>query len=538
MIKISGSNVARTYVRKGMVGISVILMTCTGCQGNGSRKTEDTLAGSNSIAREEGVGIQLDDSGITAGNHWVNIEDNGVTITKAGTYILSGRLSDGRIVVDAGEDDVTLVLKGVDITAQDCPPIQIRQAGEATIYLADNTVNRLTDGEDYETEEGEMEGVISSRGNLKLDGEGDLYINGNRKHGIAGQEDLRIQGGTYIIQTVEDGISANNNIIIDNGTFVITAGDDGIHADEMLTIQDGTVTIAKSEEGLEGHQVIINGGEIDITASDDGINSNCGSSSASEDSGEMTPMENEGMTEEAPELPQGGQPELPEGERPEPPQGGQPELPEGERPEPPQGEQPELPEGEAPEPPQGNYGGNEELPDRERPEGAASENKMPEGEMPAMGADTDPESLLQINGGTITVNAGGDGLDSNGILEITGGTIYVSGAANHGDAAIDYGIDGRINGGTIIAAGFSGMAEDFGRSSAQISFLYNTAETRTAGTQLRLEDSNGKELLSWAPVKEYNSIVISSPDLKENETYRLRIGEETETLKQEAGVNE
>lgn len=513
----------------GICGISMLTMACAGCgnvtgNNNGNQSVMSTAASQGLWENE--VSIWLEDGAITAGNHLVNIEENGVTITAGGTYVVAGQISDGYIRVDADkEDDVVLVLNGVDITCSNYAPIRIEQAGEVTIYLAENTQNHLTDGNNYvlEDEEDNTDGVIFSKEDLKLDGNGILFINGNYKHGIVGKDALVIQGGAYIIQAAEDGINVNDSIVVGGGSLTITAGDDGMHSDEILTINDGDITIVESEEGLEGHQVIINGGVLDITASDDGINSNCGSESTDEKS-EWMPSEEQ--NEKGAEPPQGEPPELPDGENPKGnvPGDGMPEkeIPDGE------GPQDRVPDGMTP---------SDEMRESRMPDGATSDERIPQaeegsgfemeissGNMQGFGMDTDTDSLLQINGGELVINAGGDGLDSNGRLEVNGGTIYVSGAANNGDAAIDYGITGTITGGTIIAAGFSGMAEGFDPSSTQVYFLYNITEIQKAETEIVLEDHAGTRILSWSPMKEYDSVVISSPELAEGEEYVLNIG--------------
>ncbi|MCM1494686.1 MAG: carbohydrate-binding domain-containing protein, partial [Bacteroides sp.] len=324
----------------GILGIAIAAMSCSGCGNTIENSNPSSVTDTLQELRGDEIPIRLADGAITAGNHLVNIEEKGVTITGAGTYVVTGQLSDGYIVVDADkEDTVVLVLNGVDITCSDYAPIRILQAGEVTIYLAENTQNHLTDGKDYalENEDDNTDGVIFSKDDLKFDGEGILYINGNYKHGIVGKDDLVIQGGTYIIQAEKDGINVNDSIVIEGGCFTITAGSQGMHVDEILTVNDGEITIAESNEGLEGHQVIINGGVLDITASDDGINSNSGSASKTEKT-EGTPAENQdgkGM-----ELPQGEPPDgvepgegMPQGKLPDGvgPEEGMPqgELPDG-----------------------------------------------------------------------------------------------------------------------------------------------------------------------------------------------------------------
>ncbi|MBQ8148688.1 MAG: carbohydrate-binding domain-containing protein [Lachnospiraceae bacterium] len=538
--------------RRILAGTLVLILVtglCTGCQNSqGVQSTEQTaVEQEDAVAvqgkQETGISIHFQADGIQADASQVTVEGNVVTITQAGTYVLTGTTSNGRVVVEVGkEEDVELVLNGVDITCPDYAPIRVTQAGDVTIDLAEGSVNILSDGSSYQLtdEEDNTDGVIFSKDDLKLKGDGTLYINGNYKHGIVGKDDVEIKGGIYIIQAVEDGINANDSITIEDGTFTVSVGDDGMHVDELFTINNGTITITESTEGLEGHQVIINNGMIDITASDDGINSNNGSDSESSETATGDLEGNESTDEQTSEF-SGGftisengmmpdrmtPPEMwSDGTMPEgmtPPEmsedGGMPEMPED-------GMMPEVIEPE--EVPQLQEGQAGRQPDGGRMQFDSQNQGMPEGM--GMMMDADEESLIQICGGTITVDAGGDGLDSNGYLKLEGGTVRVSGAMNDGDSAIDYGIEGTTSGGTLIATGFSGMATSLSRSSTQYNVMHRTQETQAAGTQIVVKDSQGQEILSWTPKKEFNNIILSFPELEEDEEYTIEFDGNAETL--------
>lgn len=138
-------------------------------------------------------------------------------------------------------------------------------------------------------------------------------------------------------------------------------------------------------------------------------------------------------------------------------------------------------------------------------------------------------NFIVINGGTINVNADGDGIDSNGDLIVTDGTIYVSGPTNGGNGALDYAGNAAISGGTIVAVGASGMAQNFGSDSTQGCMLVTVAESTLTG-DLTLTDSDGNVIVSYSPEKAYNSVVISSPDIKKGATYTLATGDTTNTV--------
>jgi len=165
--------------------------------------------------------------------------------------------------------------------------------------------------------------------------------------------------------------------------------------------------------------------------------------------------------------------------------------------------------------------------------------QMPEnfnGQMPGnfngqggMMMDAVEDAVLTINGGVIKVNAGGDGLDSNGYIYINGGEVYVEGPTNDGNGAIDTGYDATISGGTVIAAGSSGMAVNFSSSSEQYSILYNFSQTIEAGKEVQLLDSEGTVIASYTPEKAYSSVVISNSDIKEA-TYTIKAGDVEDTI--------
>jgi hypothetical protein len=136
-----------------------------------------------------------------------------------------------------------------------------------------------------------------------------------------------------------------------------------------------------------------------------------------------------------------------------------------------------------------------------------------------------------INGGTLTVNASGDGSDSNGTLTVTGGTVYVAGPSDNGNGALDVGTEATITGGTVIATGGSGMAVNFSSNSTQGSMLVGVNQTSDAVT---LIDSNGNEIATFSPNKAYNSVVISTPEVKSGSTYTVKTGSNSTSVTMDA----
>ena len=432
--------------------------------------TKRDLAGT--YDESEAVKITLSGKTAACNSSNVQIEDGVVTIKAAGVYVLSGTLTDGTIVVDAGDDDkVQLVLDGVSITAADYAAIYAKNADKVFVTLAEGAGNSLTVSGDYvQTDDNNVDAVIFAKCDLTLNGTGSLTVKDTTGHGIVSKDDLVVTGGTYTIYSQdhclngkdsvriadgtfnlscdEDGIHAGNDdqqdgyVFIEGGDINISVGDDALHAEGLLIITGGDIDVSKSCEGVEGYKILVTGGDIDVISSDDGFNAAGGSSGSGD-----------------------------------------------------------------------NHDGF--------------------GDGPGMGGvdmDADNDAYILITGGTININANGDGIDSNGCIGITGGSVYVLGPSDNGNGAMDYGICAAITGGEIVAVGGSGMAQGFGDESTQCSALVNFDEWVDAGETITLTDSDGKEVLSYKADKKFNSVVISTSDMKQGGTYTLTVGDQSSTF--------
>ena len=126
---------------------------------------------------------------------------------------------------------------------------------------------------------------------------------------------------------------------------------------------------------------------------------------------------------------------------------------------------------------------------------------------------------LAINGGSIVINAAGDGIDINGSITMSAGLVIVNGPTNNGNGPLDYLGEFNITGGFIVAVGSSGMAQSASNTSTQYSILHNYDTTQATGTMIHIESQDGADILSFTPAKEYQSILISSPELQNGATY-------------------
>ncbi len=146
--------------------------------------------------------------------------------------------------------------------------------------------------------------------------------------------------------------------------------------------------------------------------------------------------------------------------------------------------------------------------------------------------DAKKKEVVVINGGTLKINADGDGIDSNGDLTINGGSIIVYGPENSGNSAIDYNGTGVITGGEILTTGMSGrMADTFSEGSTQSYIVYYTTSTEDAGTSIEIVDADGNTIYEDdGTEKKFNMVIYSSDDLKTGNTYTVKVGDSSESV--------
>lgn len=484
-------------------------------------------------------------------------EGGTVTITKEGTYVLSGESEDGSVSVNVTkEEDVILILNGLNLTSKSTSALKVYEADKVILTLASGTKNVLKDGETYTEEDLAPDGTIYSKGDLTINGEGELVVYGSYAHGIVSKDDLKIvsgevtvyakedgikgkdmvavKEGSLFIEAGADGIQASNDedaakgfVLLENGSFTIEAGNDGIQAETVLEIRQGTYTIttgggssisstsetwgswgpatgteetSDSAKGLKaGTALYMLGGEVDLNSSDDAVHSN-GSiliksgllSISSGDDG----IHGDDTVEIA-----GGEIYIEmsyEGI-----EGAKVIIGDG-----------KIHVG-AKDDGINTAGGND----------GSSLNGRPGQNMFASDG-----SFLSITGGEITISAEGDGIDVNGDGEMSGGTVLVEGPVNDGNSALDYNGTFTVTGGTLLAVGSSGMAMNISESSTQGAFLLN-GQSVAAGKEILIETSGGEALYSFTPKKNLSSILFTSDRLKNGETYRvLAGGEELSTV--------
>ena len=444
---------------------------------------------------ENSTVIKLSDDSTTCDSDAVQISGNTVTIIDEGTYILSGTLTDGMVIVDAEDTDkVQLVLDGVDITSAESAAIYVREADKVFIMTASDSQNTLTNGGTYTAiDDNNIDAAIISKSDLTLNGAGSLTITAKAGHGVVSKDDLVLTSRTYQIDAASHGLSGKDSVRIASGSYTIVSGKDGIHAENaddtslgFVYLADGTFDITSDGDGISaGNWLQADGGVYTVKAG--GGSENVQKSDGEWQFGPGQQTESTDTTEEdtvsMKAIKAAGELIL--------------------------------------------KGGKYSLDSADDTIHSNANITISDGEFTLASGDDGihADSATTISGGTIDITESYEGIEGLSI-DITGGETYVSGPTNDGNSALDYNGTGTVTGGIFIAAGSSGMAENFGDSSTQ-GVMMVTVNSQAAGSAVSLSDSSGNELVSWTPEKEYTSVIISCPEITTGQEYTLTTGSDT-----------
>lgn len=444
---------------------------------------------------ENSTVIKLSDDSTTCDSDAVQISGNTVTIIDEGTYILSGTLTDGMVIVDAEDTDkVQLVLDGVDITSAESAAIYVREADKVFITTASDSQNTLTNGGTYTAiDDNNIDAAIFSKSDLTLNGAGSLTITAKARHGVVSKDDLVLTSRTYQIDAASHGLSGKDSVRIASGSYTIVSGKDGIHAENaddtslgFVYLADGTFDITSDGDGISaGNWLQADGGVYTVKAG--GGSENVQKSDGEWQFGPGQQTESTDTTEEdtvsMKAIKAAGELIL--------------------------------------------KGGKYSLDSADDTIHSNANITISDGEFTLASGDDGihADSATTISGGTIDITESYEGIEGLSI-DITGGETYVSGPTNDGNSALDYNGTGTVTGGIFIAAGSSGMAENFGDSSTQ-GVMMVTVNSQAAGSAVSLSDSSGNELVSWTPEKEYTSVIISCPEITTGQEYTLTTGSDT-----------
>ena len=443
----------------------------------------------------------------------VSVENGTITITSGGTYRLTGEYS-GQVKIEATKTDtVRLVLDNAKITNSTGAAINVVSAAEAIIYTAAGTTNTVADEANYTaTGDNDPDAAIYSTANLTLTGEGSLSVKGSYEEGIhttgglviasgtlevnaantgiKGKDYVDITGGIVNVTAAQDGIKSTNTddesmgfTRLSAGSVTVSAGDDGLKAPHTLEISGGTLNIEKSNEGIEAQYINILDGDVTVNSTDDGINASLKDSSSDTSSdttsgtaaaGQQTQQNQNGQVQQAPA---GG--------------------------------------GAAPGGSQGSTGQNQNMP-----------QPPADGAMPGGGGGTFEvvDAAINISGGTVTVNAEGDGIDSNGTATFSGGTVTVNGPVAGGNNALDSNGDLLLNGGTVTAGSTADMFEAPSSASTSGYLKITDSSALTQGSTVQVTDSSGTVVANYKiTTSGVQLVLVSNKNIVKGQSYTVSV---------------
>ena len=496
----------------------------------------------------------------------VTVEDGTLTITKAGTYKLSGEYQ-GQIKVETADSDaVRLVLDNANITNSSGAALNVVNADEVILYSASGTTNTISDGADYTaTGEDDPDAVVYSKADLTIAGEGTLKVNGNHEDGIhtsdglviasgtlevnaantgiKGKDYVDILGGTINVTAQQDGIKSTNDTDegkgwtrLSNGTVTVNAGDDGFKASRVVEISGGSLTVEQSDEGIEAQYINVSGGDVNVTSADDGMNASLKTSdSESTDSSANTSdtANQQQNNQQQGSLPGGQQ----SGTSNQQQQGmGQPPAMSGTSQD---GTSQNGASGTAQQQNNTQNQGNQNMgqppamPGGNAQDGTSQNGttgtgqqgmgQPPQGGMPGGGGGGTFEvvdAAINVSGGNITVNAEGDGIDSNGVTTLSGGTLIVNGPSQGGNAALDTNGDLLLNGATVLSGSTADMFEAPSTNSTSGYLKLTNSSGFEQGSTVQVADSSGKVVANYKVTKSNVQLVlVSSSSIVKGQSY-------------------
>lgn len=546
---------------KALALLSFLICTqlLTACAENDTGKTTETTTSSSAVSIQQATASSDVFSSEDYYFDWktqdyqtIDLNSGSSSVTKSGTYEITGTLADGslEINVDKSIDSgiVYLILNNAEFSSSSTSPIYIKDAGKVVILLEDGSVNTISQGSDITVnEDEEPSAAIFSKSDLTITGKGTLNVTTEYNDGITSKDSLKITDGIINVNAVSDGLTGKDilavesasvnvtagkdgmrstndtdegmgSIILSSGDFDITAGNDAVQSYGVLEINGGTFDITtnggatgnisndnqfgpggerdfgmnqdtqnttadtssnENEESCKGlksnTEIVINDGTFTINSTDDSVHSN---GDISINGGNLTIKSDDDAVHSDTDL----------------------------------------------------TISNGTITVENSYEGIEGANiTVSDGEITIKSSDdginmNDTSGTVTISGGTINLNADGDGIDSNASIEMSGGAVYVSGPVNDGNGSIDYQGSFSITGGTIVAAGSSGMAQT-PTAGTQSSILMYYSVAQDAGTVISIKDSDGNVIASYAPEKQYSSAAISCPDLVIGNSYTLFIND-------------
>ena len=537
---------------------------------------------------DKAVTITLNGTTASASASSVKISGSTVQITEEATYVISGTLSDGMLIVNAPDTaKLQLVFNGVDITSSTSAALYILEADKVFVTLADGTANTLANGGIFEAiDENNIDGAVYSRQDLTFNGSGSLTVTSPAGHGIVCKDDLVFTGGAYTVHSSSHGLDANDSVRIANAALNIDSGKDMIHCENtddpskgFIYIASGTVKGEAEGDGIAaGAYMQIEGGTIDLLVgggAENGTKASSGNyggfmgggpggfmgggmrpgggfsgnqdTTVTEDTVSMKGLKaansmlisggtitvdsaDDSIHSDVSVTINGGTFTIASGDDAIHAEdtltvtAGKIDISE-------------------------SYEGLEALhidvrggeiklvaSDDGLNAAGGTDSSGTEGGRDGMfggrpggggfgGMSGNSNGSIHVSGGNLYINSSGDGMDANGTLEISGGYTVVVGPTQGDTATLDYDKTGVITGGTFIGTGSTMMAQSFSDSTQGVIALQ--VGNQTAGTQITLKDKSGNIMIERTPELSFAVVILSSPDIKKGETYSITVGSQS-----------
>ena len=532
------------------------------------------------------VTIQLNGTTATASSDSVKISGSTVQITEEATYVISGSLTDGMIVVNAKDTaKLQLVFNGVSITSKTSAALYILEADKVFVTLAEGTTNTLANGGSFTAiDDNNIDGALFSKQDLTLNGKGSLTVTSPAGHGIVCKDDLVVTDGTYTVNSSSHGLDANDSVRIANANFTIDAGKDAIHCETtedaakgFIYISSGSIKAEAEGDGIAASAYLqIEGGNFDLLVgggAENGTKASSGnyggfmgggpggmrpggsqgSSTTTEDTVSMKGLKaansllisggtfkiesaDDSIHSNVSVIINGGTFTLASGDDAIHAEdtltitSGKIDVSESY-----EGLEAlhiKINGGDiklvASDDGLNAAGGTDQSGTgggRDGMFGGGHGGGRPGGMGGGPGGMSSGNGSIVISGGNLYVKASGDGIDANGTLEITGGYTVVCGPTQGDTATLDYDRSATITGGTFIGTGAAGMAQTF--SDSEQGVIAVSVGNQSAGTKIVLKDKSGNIIIEYAPELNFAVVILSSPDVKKGESYSIMVGSES-----------
>ncbi|MBQ8687822.1 MAG: carbohydrate-binding domain-containing protein [Ruminococcus sp.] len=257
---------------------------CTAENGSRASYDEDDMNGTYDSFDAE-ITLSGDSAEVAGDASGVTVSGGDVTISKGGTYRLSGMLTDGQLSI-TGTEKVKLYLDGVSITHTDGAAVVCTSEKRTILSLAEGTENTFQDGGSYTISEDDGAAAIYAKDKLTINGAGTLTVNGTVADGIVSKDDLKVTGGTVNVDAVHNGMKGTDSVSICGGMLNITAGNDALKSTKAdnaekgwIAIDGGEINAAAGGDGIQAETTlemtagtvnVTTNGEIDTTSSEEG----------------------------------------------------------------------------------------------------------------------------------------------------------------------------------------------------------------------------------------------------------------------------